>query len=68
MTLAENLRVCIIVCVCVCAHLYVFLSDLDLRCVNVVHQQAQRPAVHLLDPHSLRPALRHLSCRCDSVR
>lgn len=45
------------------AHLYVILRDLDLGGVDVVHQQAQGPPIHLLDPHSLRSALCHLTWR-----
>lgn len=46
----------------VCVYLYVVLCDLDLCGVDVVHQQAESPAVHLLYPHSFGPALRHLAC------
>lgn len=48
-------------------HLDVILCDLDLSCVDVVYQQAQSPAVHLLYPHSFRPALCHLTCWYTSV-
>lgn len=49
-------------------YLYVVLGDLDLGGVDVVHQQAQGPPVHLLYPHSLRSALCHLTCgRCQTT-
>lgn len=49
-------------------YLHVILCDLDLCCVDVVYQQAQSPTVHLLYPHSFRPALCHLTCWFIGVR
>ena len=62
------LCVCVCVCVCVCLYLHVLLCDLDLCCINIVHQKAQSPTVHLLYPHPFRSALCHLPCLHTHVR
>lgn len=46
----------------VCVYLHIILRDLYLRRVDVVNQQAQSPAIHLLYPHSFCPTFCHLAC------
>lgn len=48
------------VCACVC-YLYILFGDLYFSSVNIINQNAQRPAVYLLYPHLLLPALAHLA-------